>query len=128
MGKLLGALLEALLQCPEDQECLEDQGCQEADTATQDVSASTCPATWGLDMVQDMDQDLDMDQDQGLEALDLVPHHFLPLVAMEQEARLAVAMVAQLFSTDDPWRSMTTPSATTAPTPSTMLMKRPIRM
>ena len=80
----MGALLEALLQCPEELECLEDQGCQEADTATQDVSASTCPATWGLDMDQDMDQDLDMDLDQGLEALDLVPHHFLPLVAMEQ--------------------------------------------
>merc|ERR1712130_889185 len=80
--KLLGALLEALLQCLEDQECPEDQGCQEADTATQDVSASTFPATWGLG--QDMDQDLDMDQDQGLEGLDLVPHHFLPLVAMEQ--------------------------------------------
>merc|ERR1712179_178287 len=65
--QLLGALLEAPL------ECLEDQECQEANT-TRDVFASTCPAT---DIQRDLDQDIQQD-------LDLVPHLFLPLVAMEQ--------------------------------------------
>merc|ERR1712066_659767 len=53
---LLAALLEVLeeaqaLECLEDQDqgCQEVQECQEADTATLDASASTCPATWGLE-------------------------------------------------------------------------------
>merc|ERR1712037_159862 len=73
--QLLGALLEALL------ECLLDQECPEANT-TRGVFASTCPAT---DIQRDLDQDI---QALDLEALDLdldlVPHLFLPLVAMEQ--------------------------------------------
>merc|ERR1712179_605801 len=79
--QLLGALLEAPL------ECLEDQECQEANT-TRDVFASTCPAT---DIQRDLDQDIQQDLDQDIQALDLeapdldlVPHLFLPLVAMEQ--------------------------------------------
>merc|ERR1712037_370564 len=79
--QLLGALLEAPL------ECLEDLECQEANT-TRDVFASTCPATATAPGCprchqQDLDQDI---QALDLEALDLdlVPHLFLPLVAMEQ--------------------------------------------
>ena len=107
MGRLqlLGALLEAPLECLEDLECQEvlevecqeDLECQEANT-TRDVFASTCPATLGLEAPgcprchqQDLDQDLQRAQDQDIQALDLealdldlVPHLFLPLVAMEQ--------------------------------------------
>merc|ERR1712037_903694 len=83
-SQLLGALLEALLACLEDLECQEDpdQECQEANT-TRDVFASTCPATCPRCHQQDLDQDI---QALDLEALDLdlVPHLFLPLVAMEQ--------------------------------------------
>merc|ERR1719362_2111768 len=79
--QLLGALLEAPLECQEDLEC------QEANT-TRDVFASTCPATATAPGCprchqQDLDQDI---QALDLEALDLdlVPHLFLPLAAMEQ--------------------------------------------
>merc|ERR1719370_1795298 len=85
---LLEALLEALLECQEDLECqgdqgcLEDQGCQEADTAIQDVFASICPATWGLEA-------LGCPQcHQRAPDLDLVPQDLLPLVAMEQGGRI----------------------------------------
>merc|ERR1712037_128018 len=91
-SQLLGALLEALLACLEDLECQEDpdQECQEANT-TRDVFASTCPATCPRCHQQDLDQDIQQDLDQDIQALDLealdldlVPHLFLPLVAMEQ--------------------------------------------
>merc|ERR1712001_490804 len=84
-----GALLEAPLGCLEDLECHEvlEVECQEANT-TRDVFASTCPATATAPGCprchqQDLDQDI---QALDLEALDLdlVPHLFLPLVAMEQ--------------------------------------------
>merc|ERR1719239_1331741 len=85
---LLGALLE-VLEDLEDLECLEDQGCQEADTAILDVFASTCPATWGLE-APECPQCHQRDLDQELEAQDLVPLHFLPLVAMEQARTASV--------------------------------------
>merc|ERR1719458_2048952 len=92
--QLLGALLEAPLECLEDLECQEvlDLECQEANT-TRDVFASTCPATataLGCPRChqQDLDQDIQRAQDQDIQALDLealdldlVPHLFLPLVA-----------------------------------------------
>merc|ERR1711934_331821 len=95
--QLLVALLEALLECLEDLECQEDLEveCQEANT-TRDVFASTCPATATAPGCprchqQDLDQDIQRAQDQDIQALDLealdldlVPHLFLPLVAMEQ--------------------------------------------
>jgi len=70
--RLLEALLDSLLKCLEELECQEDQdqGCQEADTATQDVFVSTCPTGLkapGCPRCQDQDQD----QDQELEAQDL---------------------------------------------------------
>merc|ERR1712037_932354 len=84
-SQLLGALLEALLACLEDLECQEDpdQECQEANT-TRDVFASTCPATCPRCHQQALD----------LEALDLdlVPHLFLPLVAMEQQVTAPVVL------------------------------------
>merc|ERR1712037_1014590 len=74
------------LECQED----PDQECQEANT-TRDVFASTCPATCPRCHQQDLDQDIQQDLDQDIQALDLealdldlVPHLFLPLVAMEQ--------------------------------------------
>merc|ERR1712001_126926 len=81
-------LLECLedLECQEDQGCLEDQGCQEADTAIQDVFASICLATWGLEALgcpQCHQRALD---------LDLVPQDLLPLVAMEQLATAPVVL------------------------------------
>merc|ERR1712088_914825 len=68
-------------------ECQEDQGCQEAGTATRDVFVSTCPATWGPEALgcprchqRDLDQDIQaLDQ----EALDL---------AMEQLATAPVVL------------------------------------
>merc|ERR1712004_669091 len=79
MGEVLGA------QDQEEQEvreCLEAPGCQEEDTATQDVSASICPATWEvLGCPQCHQQGPDQELDLGL---DLVPHLFLPRVETEQ--------------------------------------------
>merc|ERR1712223_2296665 len=78
-------------ECLEAQGCQEVPECQEEDTATQDVSASICPATWEVLECpqchqQGPDQELDLD-------LDLVPHLFLPRVETEQapleEATLA---------------------------------------
>merc|ERR1712181_43433 len=81
----------------EDQGCQEVQECLEADTAVLDVFASICPATWGLEALgcpQCHQLDLDQEQeapDQELEDLDLdlVLPLFLPLVAMEQDLRIA---------------------------------------
>merc|ERR1712001_694754 len=77
-----GALLEAPLGCLEDLECQEvlEVECQEANT-TRDVFASTCPATATAPGCPRCHQ---RDLDQDIQDLDLVPHLFLPLVAMEQ--------------------------------------------
>merc|ERR1712037_769965 len=86
---------EAPLECQEvlEVECQEDLECQEANT-TRDVFASTCPATAtapGCPRCHQQDLDQDIQRDLDLEALDLdldlVPHLFLPLVAMEQLLR-----------------------------------------
>jgi len=87
--RLLEALLDSLLKCLEELECQEDQdqGCQEADTATQDVFVSTCPTGLkapGCPRCQDQDQD----QDQELEAQDLEAQD---LEAQELEAQDLVA-------------------------------------
>jgi len=88
--------VDSLLKCLEDLECQEDQdqGCQEADTATQDVFVSTCPTGLkapGCPRCQDQDQDQDQDQqDQELEAQD--PDQELEaqdLVATAQDLRTA---------------------------------------
>merc|ERR1712001_613556 len=92
---LLAALLEVLeeaqaLECLEDQDqgCQEVQECQEADTATLDVSASTCPATWGPEEAPECPRC--HQQDLDLASLDLELVHLdqdracLPLVATEQ--------------------------------------------
>ena len=86
--RLLEALLDSLLKCLEDLECQEDQDqeCQEADTATQDVFVSTCPSGLkapGCPRRQDQDQD----QDQELEAQDLVAQD---LVAQDLVATVQV--------------------------------------
>merc|ERR1712004_574869 len=78
MGEVLGA------QDQEEQEvreCLEAPGCQEEDTATQDVSASICPATWE---VLECPQCHQLGLGQELDLVDLVPHLFLPRVETEQ--------------------------------------------
>merc|ERR1712181_205233 len=83
--------------CQEDPECQEVQECREAVMAVLDGFASICPATWGLEALGcpqchqlDPDQELDP-QDQEQEDLDLDPvlPLFLPLVAMEQDLRIA---------------------------------------
>merc|ERR1711963_1348369 len=70
--------------------CQEVPECQEEDTATQDVSASICPATWE---VLECPQYHRPGPDQELDLVDLVPHLFLPRVETEQapleEATLA---------------------------------------
>merc|ERR1712027_289225 len=66
----------------EVQGCLEVPECQEEDTATQDVSASICPATWE---VLECPQCHRPGLDQELDLVDLVPHLFLPRVETEQE-------------------------------------------
>merc|ERR1712200_27088 len=82
----MGAQLEEVLGA-QDQEEQEVQGCQEApecqeeDTATQDVSASICPATWE---VLECPQCHQPGPDQELDLVDLVPHLFLPRVETEQ--------------------------------------------
>merc|ERR1712181_74415 len=91
------------LECQEDQGRQEDQGCQEVQECREavmgvlDVFASICPATWGLEALGcpqchqlDLDQEQEA-QDQELEAQDqdLVLPLFLPLVAMEQDLRIA---------------------------------------
>merc|ERR1712037_327548 len=105
-SQLLGALLEALLACLEDLECQEDpdQECQEANT-TRDVFASTCPATCPRCHQQDLDQDIQQDLVQDIQALDLealdldlVPHLFLPLVAMEQVGNSAQSLLLLFLS------------------------------
>merc|ERR1712088_9267 len=71
-------------------ECQEDQGCQEAGTATRDVFVSTCPATWGPEALgcprchqRDLDQDIQA-LDQGIQALDLGQDQ--DIQALDQEA------------------------------------------
>merc|ERR1712107_873344 len=93
MGLLLSeAQLEEVLRAQDQEEqevreCLEAQGCQEVpecqeeDTATQDVSASICPATWE---VLECPQCHRSGPDQELDLVDLVPHLFLPRVETEQ--------------------------------------------
>merc|ERR1712192_147411 len=70
--------------------CQEVQECREADTAILDVFASICPATWGLEALGcPQCHQLDLDQEQEAQDLDLVLPLFLPLVAMEQDLRIA---------------------------------------
>merc|ERR1712013_642868 len=67
--------------CLEAQGCQEVPECQEEDTATQDVSASICPATWEvLECPQCHQPGLGLE----LDLVDLVPHLFLPRVETEQ--------------------------------------------
>merc|ERR1712154_464545 len=83
--------------------CLEDQGCQEAGTAIQDVFASICLATWGLEA-------LGCPQcHQRAPDLDLVPQDLLPLVAMEQDALRCVRQFLTRFAV-----RMETPTAMSA--------------
>merc|ERR1711936_37631 len=103
---LLVALLEVLeeaqaQECLEDQDqgCQEVQECQEVDTATLDVSASTCPATWGPEEAPECrrchQQALDLDP----ASLDLELDHLdqdqacLPLVATEQALLMTASVV-----------------------------------
>ena len=65
---------------------------------------------------------------ENLMATEEVNRQMTGLTSGLQELPRALVMLAPLFSTNDPWRSTTMPSATTGPLPSTMLMKRPIRM
>merc|ERR1712180_20398 len=79
--------------------CQEVPECQEEDTATQDVSASICPATWEvLECPQchqpGPDQELDLD-------LDLVPHLFLP-----QEAPQVTASAGWLKGAPGSWEAL----------------------
>merc|ERR1711936_1514317 len=81
-------------ECLEAQGCQEVPECQEEDTATQDVSASICPATWEvLGCPQCHQQGPDQELDLGL---DLVPHLFLPRVETEQEAPQVAASAGWL--------------------------------
>merc|ERR1711936_345641 len=89
-------------ECQEAQGCQEVPECQEEDTATQDVSASICPATWE---VLECPQCHQPGPDQELDLLDLVPHLFLPRVATEQGGRPVV---------------LESPTCPTCPTPGLM--------
>merc|ERR1712013_38042 len=74
--------------CLEAQGCQEVPECQEEDTATQDVSASICPATWEvLECPQCHQPGLGLE----LDLVDLVPHLFLPRVETEQVAKTSSA-------------------------------------
>merc|ERR1712013_651143 len=80
----------------EVRECLEAQGCQEVpecqeDTATQDVSASICPATWE---VLECPQCHQPGLDQELDLVDLVPHLFLPRVETEQVTNTSILVAS----------------------------------
>merc|ERR1712013_579101 len=79
--------------CLEAQGCQEVPECQEEDTATQDVSASICPATWE---VLECPQCHQPGLDQELDLVDLVPHLFLPRVETEQEAPQVTASAGWL--------------------------------
>merc|ERR1712013_155613 len=79
--------------CLEAQGCQEVPECQEEDTATQDVSASICPATWEvLECPQCHQPGLGLE----LDLVDLVPHLFLPRVETEQEAPQVTASAGWL--------------------------------
>merc|ERR1712060_1036431 len=86
---LLAALLEVLEEA-QALECLEVQECQEADTATLDASASTCPATWGPEEAPECRRCHQQELDLDLASLDLELDHLdqdqacLPPVATEQ--------------------------------------------
>merc|ERR1712013_9358 len=76
--------------CLEAQGCQEVPECQEEDTATQDVSASICPATWEvLECPQCHQPGLGLE----LDLVDLVPHLFLPRVETEQPLLHLVGMM-----------------------------------
>merc|ERR1712001_237739 len=97
---LLAALLEVLEEA-QALECLEDQvqGCQEADTATLDASASTCPATWGPEEAPECPRCHQQALDLDLASLDLELDHLdqdracLPPVATEQALLMTASVV-----------------------------------